>query len=148
MNHGKGRKDDFTTHAHRAHKVGKGRKRFKTVKFPAPSRGNGCAGRKDRQAGSPHQKPQFPWLLLALHPLCLCGEIPLRVRVLAYFARISGRLPRRSALPPHRTPNSTPPNAERQTSVPSVDSVRRFFPISNPALIKLTEDFSCYFWRT
>ena len=28
----------------------------------APSRGNGCVGRKDRQAGSPNQKPQFPCL--------------------------------------------------------------------------------------
>src|SRR6516164_5228180 len=42
----------------------------------APSRGNGCVGRKDHRAGSPNQKPQFSWLFLALCPLCLCGEIP------------------------------------------------------------------------
>ena len=30
----------------------------------APSRGNGCAGRKDRQTDSPNQKPQIHCLLL------------------------------------------------------------------------------------
>src|SRR6516165_2803261 len=34
-------------------------------KLLAPSRGNGCPGRKDRQAGSPHQKPQFPFSYLS-----------------------------------------------------------------------------------
>ena len=34
-------------------------------KLLAPSRGNGCPGRKDRPAGSPHQKPQFPFSYLS-----------------------------------------------------------------------------------